>query len=118
MTAAHFRTASLCAIVDANGLQIDGRVAEVMNVEPLVDKFAAFGWHATSCDGHDFEQLLAAFEQARACSDLPSVIVARTIKGKGVSDFEDKVEWHGKAPGDTELTIALRELGEPLREVT
>jgi len=113
MSAAHFRSANLCAIVDANRLQIDGLVAEIMNVEPIAAKFVAFGWNALEIDGHDVEQILRALEQARATTDKPTVIVARTIKGKGVSIFENKVEWHGKAPNAAQLERALRELGEP-----
>lgn len=113
MSAAHYRTANLCAFVDANGLQIDGRVDSIMRVDPVVDKFEAFGWQALEIDGHDIGAILGALDRARACEDRPTVVVARTIKGKGVSLFEDKVEWHGKAPSDADLVIALRELGEP-----
>ena len=113
MSAAHYRSANLCAIVDANGLQIDGEVNRIKRVEPLVDKFAAFGWNAFELDGHDLPALLAGLGQARACEDRPSVLVARTVKGKGVSFCENQVKWHGKAPNDDELARALRELGEP-----
>lgn len=122
MSAAHYRTANLCAIVDANGLQIDGRVEKIMRVDPIVDKFASFGWHAIEIDGHDIGAILSAFDQACRVVDAPTVIVARTTKGKGVSRFEDKVEWHGKAPKDDDLALALAELGEtsdaPKREAT
>ncbi|MBK8479774.1 MAG: transketolase [Proteobacteria bacterium] len=113
MSAAHFRSAGLCAIVDANRLQIDGAVAKIMNVEPIAAKFIAFGWKALEIDGHDIEQILGALDQSRANTETPTVIVARTIKGKGVSLFEDKVEWHGRAPNAAELALALGELGEP-----
>lgn len=112
MSASHYRSANLCAIVDHNGLQIDGRVADIMNVEPVAQKFAAFGWHTLEVDGHDIEQLLAALAAAQAEKERPTVIVARTIKGKGVSFCEDKVEWHGRPPNDKELALALEELGE------
>lgn len=113
MSAAHYRTANLCAFVDANGLQIDGRVDNIMRVQPVAAKFESFGWHALEIDGHDMAAILGALETARAVDDRPTVIVARTVKGKGVSRFEDKVEWHGKAPNDDDLAFALRELGEP-----
>jgi transketolase len=112
MSAAHYRTSNLCAIVDYNRLQIDGEVDRIMRVEPLVDKFAAFGWNALEIDGHRVEAILDALDQARAHTDGPTAIIARTVKGKGVSIFEDKVEWHGKAPDDEQLALALRELGE------
>jgi transketolase len=79
-------------------------------VEPLADKLRAFGWHALEIDGHEVPAILAALDEARATDDRPTAIVARTIKGKGVSLFEDKVEWHGKPPGDAELALALEEL--------
>jgi transketolase len=112
MSAGHYRTANLCALVDHKGLQIDGGVRQIMNVEPVGAKFVAFGWNAVEIDGHDFAQILQALAQARDCGDRPTVIVARTVKGKGVSLFENKVEWHGKAPNDAELALALGELGE------
>lgn len=117
MSAAHQRTANLCAIVDQNGLQIDGPVDEIKRIEPLVDKFVAFGWHCLAIDGHDIAAILNGLDQARACTDRPTVLVARTIKGKGVSRFENKVEWHGKAPSDDDLAFALTELGGPSAEV-
>ena len=113
MSAAHYRTSNLCAIVDYNGLQIDGEVDRIMRVEPLVDKFTAFGWNALEIDGNRVEAILEALERARAHADGPTAIIARTVKGKGVSIFEDRVEWHGKAPDDEQLALALRELGEP-----
>ncbi len=113
MSAAHYRTANLCAIVDANRLQIDGRVEEIMNVAPIASKFEAFGWKALEIDGHDIRAITSALESARQITDRPTVVVAHTIKGKGVSRFEDKVQWHGKAPNDSDLAYALHELGEP-----
>ncbi|MGC8863930.1 MAG: transketolase, partial [Armatimonadota bacterium] len=88
MAAAHYRLDNLTAIVDSNGLQLDGRVCEVMNIEPLADKWRSFRWRVINCDGHDFMQLIAAFEQARTTSGTPCVIVADTTKGKGVSFME------------------------------
>ncbi len=112
MAAAHYRAANLTAVCDCNGLQIDGRVAEVMNVEPLADKWRAFGWKVLETDGHDIPAILAALEEARSHEEGPSMIIARTVKGKGVSIFEDKAEYHGVAPSDEELKLALQELGE------
>jgi transketolase len=110
MSAAHYATSNLCAIVDANGLQIDGPVHEVMRVSPIADKFRAFGWNATEIDGHDFSALLAALDGAREHTEGPTAIIAKTIKGKGVSFCENRVEWHGKAPNAEELANALAEL--------
>jgi transketolase len=112
MSAAHYKTANLCAIVDKNGLQIDGAVDSIMSVDPLVDKFRAFGWNSLEIDGHAIEAILDALDQARACTDRPTAIVARTVKGKGFSISEGQVGWHGKAPNDEELALALTELGE------
>ena len=111
MSAGHYRTSNLCALIDCNGLQIDGSVRDIMNVEPVADKFTAFGWNAIEIDGHSIEQILQALAQARACAGMATVIVARTIKGNGVAMFEDKVEWHGKAPNDQQLQQAIAELG-------
>jgi transketolase len=113
MSAAHYRSANLCAIVDNNGLQLDGRVAEIMGLEPLADKWRAFGWNVLEIDGHDVDAILGALARARACEDRPTAIVAHTVKGKGVSFIEDRVEWHGKAPSDEQLAAALAELGVP-----
>ena len=109
--AAHFRLDNLCAIVDANGLQIDGEVAKVMGVESIGDKFRAFGWHVTEIDGHDMGQILAAYAHAATVKGKPTVIVARTVKGKGVSFFENKAAYHGVTPSDEELPRALQCLG-------
>ena len=112
MSAAHYRTSNLCAFVDNNGLQIDGPVDRIMRVDPIAEKFAAFGWNAMTIDGHDILSILDALDAARACTDKPTVVVAKTVKGKGVSIFENKVEWHGKAPNDKHLAVAMRDLGE------
>jgi transketolase len=116
MSAAHYGSANLCAIVDYNGLQIDGEVEQIMRLEPLADKFAAFGWNVLQIDGHDVPAILEALDRARACEDRPTAIVARTVKGKGVSFCEGQVAWHGKAPNDRQLAAALAELGEPPEE--
>ena len=112
MAAAHFKTDNLCGIIDYNWFQIDGRVEEVMKIEPLVNKWESFGWHAVQVDGHNIEELLTAFNEARMMKDKPTVIVAHTVKGKGVSFMEHVVDFHGRAPSEEETRIALRELEE------
>ena len=112
MSAAHYHSDNLCAFVDVNGLQIDGPVDQIMGVQPLAAKFEAFGWWTQEVDGHDLPGLLAALDRARAQAGKPSIIIARTIKGKGVSFCENQVGWHGRAPNDEELALALQELGE------
>jgi transketolase len=111
MAAAHYKIDNLCALVDANALQIDGKVARVMNVTPIAEKFRAFGWHALEIDGHDMAAILAALEKAGTIKGMPTVIVANTVKGKGVSFFENKASYHGVAPSDEELPRALECLG-------
>jgi transketolase len=111
MAAAHYRLDNLCAMVDANGLQIDGEVAKVMNVEAIGAKFQAFGWHLLEIDGHDMGAIVAALEEAKQVAGQPTVIVARTVKGKGVSFFENKAAYHGVTPSDEELPKALECLG-------
>lgn len=110
MTAAHFRLDNVCAIVDDNGVQLDGPTAQIMNVEPLGEKFAAFGWNVLPVDGHDPDALEDAFRAARDCKDRPSVLIARCVKGKGVSFMENQCAWHGKAPNQAELSDALAQL--------
>ena len=100
MSAAHYKLDNMVAILDHNGLQIDGKNEDVMTVAPVVEKFQAFGWNVIQIDGHDFEQILDAFKQARACKGKPTMIVAETIKGKGVSFMENNAGWHGKAPDE------------------
>ncbi len=111
MEAAHYGLDNLCAIVDCNGLQIDGRVDDVMRIEPLADKYRAFGFHVISTDGHDMGQILDAFRQARESKGKPSVILAHTVKGKGVSCMENVCGWHGKAPGVDLTTETLQSCG-------
>ena len=110
MSAAKYGLSNLCGIVDVNGLQIDGRTADVMPSEPLDAKFAAFGWNVIKADGHDFDSLRAAFAAARAEKDRPSVILAKTVKGKGVSFMENEAGWHGKAPNAGQYERAVAEL--------
>ncbi len=110
MFAAHYKLDNLVAVVDNNGLQIDGRVADVMSPYPITDKFAAFGWHVIEADAHDFDSLEAAFNEAETISGQPVVIVQKSIKGKGVSFMEDNVSWHGSAPNDEQYAQARSEL--------
>jgi transketolase len=110
MTAAHYKLDNLCAIIDLNGLQIDGPVSKVKAIEPVASKWAAFGWNVIDIDGHDMKEILDAFDDAETVKNKPSVILAHTIKGKGVSFFEGKVEYHGIAPTPEELEKALKEV--------
>ncbi|HSW58344.1 MAG TPA: transketolase [Dehalococcoidales bacterium] len=110
MAASHFKLDHLIAIVDNNRLQIDGWTKDVMNVEPLKDKWASFGWEVFEADGHDIPDLTGVLEKARQVQGKPSVIIARTVKGKGVSYMENNADFHGKAPTADELKIALKEL--------
>lgn len=110
MFASHYKLDNLCLIIDNNGLQIDGKVEEVMNNMPYEPKLEAFGWNVISIDGHNIEQILSAFEQAKSVKGKPTAIVAKTIKGKGVSFMENNVGWHGKAPNDDEYAQAIQDL--------
>ena len=112
MTAAHYRLDNLCAIVDLNGLQIDGPVSKVKGIEPVAAKWSAFGWHVIEIDGHNMEEILNGLDEAEKVKEKPTMIIAHTIKGKGVSFFEGKVEYHGMAPTHEELEKALKELGK------
>ena len=111
LTAAKYGLDNLIAVVDLNGLQIDGRVDIVKKVVPVEDKFEAFGWETFSVDGHDMQALLDVYEKAMAVKGKPVCIVAKTVKGKGVSFMEDQAGWHGKAPNDEQLEAAIKELG-------
>jgi len=110
LTASHYRLDNLTAFLDSNGLQIDGWVREVKSLEPLADKWRAFGWNVLEVDGHDYASLLEVTGRASACKGLPTMIIAHTVKGKGVSFMENQVDWHGKAPGQNEYEKALAEL--------
>ncbi|MBR7099019.1 MAG: transketolase [Clostridia bacterium] len=110
MFASHYKLDNLCLIVDWNGLQIDGPVAEVMNPTPHDKKLEAFGFHVISVDGHSFEELEKAFAEARTVKGKPTAIIAKTVKGKGVSFMENKVNWHGAAPNDEQYEQAIAEL--------
>ncbi len=111
MAAAHYKLDNVCGIIDHNGLQIDGPVNEIMKIEPIADKWACFGWEVFRVNGHDFQEIISALDKAETVKNKPSLIVARTVKGKGVSFFEGKVEYHGIPPTDEELAKALVELG-------
>ncbi|MFH1878070.1 MAG: transketolase [Candidatus Omnitrophota bacterium] len=110
MTAAHYKLDTLCGIVDYNKLQIDGRCCEIMDPGAFCKKWEDFGWHVFEVDGHDFEELNKAFDEAAQIKGRPQMVIAHTIKGKGVSFIENKVEWHGIAPKANELEKALAEL--------
>ena len=114
MFAAHYKLDNLCVIIDWNGLQIDGPVEEVMNPTPHDKKLEAFGFHVISVDGHSFEDLEKAFAEARTVKGKPTAIIAKTVKGKGVSFMENKVNWHGAAPKDADYAIAVEEISAKL----
>lgn len=112
MTACHHKLDNLCAVIDFNKLQIDGFLCDVKEIEPLKDKWQAFGWKVMEADGHNFTQIMDALDEAEKTKQRPSMILAHTVKGKGVSFIENKVEWHGIAPKPEELQRALKELGD------
>ncbi len=117
MAAAHYKLDNLCIVVDNNGLQIDGNIADVMSPYPIVDKLVAFGFHVITIDAHDFDQIEAAFNEARTVKGQPTAIVMKSTKGKGVSYMENKAAWHGKAPNDAEYEQAMAELRAALAEL-
>ena len=110
MFAAHYNLDNLCYILDWNGLQIDGAIDDVIGPAPFDTKFAAFGWNVITADAHDFESLESAFKAAKECKGKPSVIIAKSIKGKGVSFMENQASWHGAAPNDEQYAIAMQDL--------
>jgi len=110
LSAAQFKLDNLTAIVDYNGIQLSGWIRDIMNLEPFTEKWQAFGWHTIDIDGHDFDQILSAYQEAEKIKGKPIVIVAHTIKGKGVSFMENNVAFHGKAPTREEAERALKEL--------
>lgn len=111
MFSAHYKLDNLTVFMDHNGLQIDGLNKEVMNIEPIDEKFRAFGWHVINIDGHSFEDIFSALEEAKNTKGKPTMIIARTVKGKGVSFMENKADWHGKAPSEEEAKKAIDEIG-------
>ncbi len=117
MFAHHYGLDNLCVSVDNNDLQIDGRIAYVIDPYPIPDKFKAFGLHVEEIDGHDFDQIEAALASAKQTKGVPTAIIMKTLKGKGVSFMEDQAGWHGKAPNDEQYEQAMAELGKQLEEV-
>ena len=117
MFASHYHLDNLCVIIDNNGLQIDGRVADVMSPYPIVDKLEAFGFETVSIDGNDFDEIELAFQRFHENSGKPFAIVMKTLKGKGVSYMEDQAGWHGKAPNDAEYEQAVQELKAHIAEL-
>ena len=117
MAAAHYKLDNLCIVVDNNGLQIDGNIADVMSPYPIVDKLQAFGFEVAAVDGHNFDELEAAFNKAKQTKGKPFAIVMKTVKGKDVSFMENDAGWHGKAPNDAEYAQAMSELKARLAEL-
>ncbi|MBE6844455.1 MAG: transketolase [Ruminococcus sp.] len=117
MFAAHNKLDNLVAVVDNNGLQIDGAITEVCSPEPITDKFAAFGWHVITMDAHDFDSIEKAFAEADTVSGKPVVIIQKSVKGKGVSFMENQVSWHGTAPNKEQYDMAMDELNAKLKEL-
>lgn len=112
MFASHYKLNRLTAIIDNNGLQIDGEINNVMSPYPIKDKFAAFGWNVIEMDGHDHEMIFNALNVNNTKNDKPFAIIAKTVKGKGVSFMENKVEWHGSPPNREQYETAMKELNE------
>lgn len=110
MACSHYKCDNLCAILDYNRYQIDGKTSEVMNLEPIADKWKAFGWHIIEINGHDIKEILTAYEEAKTIKEKPTIIIAHTIKGKGVSFMENVVDFHGRPPTKEEEIKALKEL--------
>jgi transketolase len=110
MASSHFKRDNLCAILDYNGFQIDGKICDIMELEPIAEKWRSFGWHVIEINGHDMKQILSAYEEAKTIKGKPTIIIARTIKGKGVSFMENVCDFHGRAPTKEEAAIALKEL--------
>lgn len=110
MFAAHYNLDNLCYIIDWNGLQIDGAIDDVIGPAPFDTKFEAFGWNVLSCDAHDFESIETAVNAAKACKGKPSVIIAKSVKGKGVSFMENQASWHGSAPNAEQYAVAIEDL--------
>jgi transketolase len=111
MAAAHYGLDNICVILDNNRLQIDGCVKDIMNIEPVEAKWKAFGWHTIEINGHEFYEIFAALDEANYIKAKPTLVIAHTVKGKGISFFEDKIKYHGIAPTKEELERAIKELG-------
>lgn len=110
MAAAHYKLDNLCAIIDNNNLQIDGEIGKVMSPYPIDEKFKSFGFHVITINGNNFDEIENAFCEAKNCKDRPTAIIAKTIKGKGVSYMENEAGWHGKAPNEEQYMQAIKEL--------
>ena len=117
MTAAHYKLDNVCGIIDYNKLQIDGFCCDVMDLGEYRGKWESFGWHVKEVDGHDFEEIRKGFDEARKTKGSPSILIAHTVKGKGVSFIENKAKWHGIAPNKEELEKALKELDEEEKRI-
>lgn len=117
MAAAHYKLDNLTAFLDHNGLQIDGKITEVMSPEPIDKKFESFGWNVIKINGHDYEQIINAIDEAKKCKGKPTIVIAETIKGKGVSYMENQVAWHGTAPNKEQRDQAIAELDAFLSEL-
>lgn len=111
MTSAHYKLDNIIAFVDYNGLQIDGDVSKVMNVNPIDEKFKAFGWNVLTIDGHSFDEIFKSIDEAKSVKNKPTMIIAKTIKGKGISFMENQASWHGTAPSKEQCESAIKELG-------
>jgi transketolase len=117
MSAAHYKLDNLTAFLDHNGLQIDGKITEVMSPEPVEEKFKAFGWNIIEVDGHDYVQIIDAIDKAKSTKSKPTIVIAKTTKGKGVSFMENEVGWHGSAPNKEQRDQAIAELDAALAEL-
>lgn len=117
MAAAHYKLDNLTAFLDYNGLQIDGKITDVMSPEPVAGKFEAFGWNVIKVDGHDIEKIIEALNQAKNIKGKPTIIIAKTTKGKGVSFMENQAGWHGSAPNKEQRDQAIAELDKALAEL-
>lgn len=117
MFASHYQLDNLIAVVDNNNLQIDGKISDVMSPYPIDEKFKAFGWHVININGHDFNEMEKAFNEAETVMQKPTVIIMRTTKGKGVDYMENSIDWHGKAPGDADYETAMKQLTANLAEL-
>ncbi len=111
MAASHHKLDNLTAIVDRNGLQIDGKTEDVMKIEPLPEKWRSFGWHVSECNGHDFGSITEALQVAGETRDKPSVVIAHTVMGKGIAAIENDHRWHGKVPGPEQAAAFIKEIG-------
>lgn len=110
MTASQYKLDNICVIVDNNNLQIDGTIEEVKSAYPIGEKFESFGFHVIEVDGHDIDELINAFQTAKTVKNMPTAIIAKTVKAKGVSFMENQVGWHGKAPSEEQFEQAMKEL--------